>query len=516
MRSDPDKEETEAPQAHKSKKGVDKPQKKTINKNRKHDGVSWLGQSEDSVNHHEIKHIEGKSKDSTGGNRGNRRKVKKENLTDEIAVGAAKIKRNGCTGGLLRQVVRIELDKFVNLDGCIDLGEQNEQNLGAKYQHSIYNNTLNAPKNTNFLTKRSATEAGIPKIELDSKTKKVKFRPNLDQIPKYLFISSGTGKLKQWDLEEQRLMKDYGRMHTIFIYSIATTNDNRYLFTSDQHGFLKQWDLKKNELVKNYKRIHSGAIFSITITNNNQYLFTSGGCGELQQWDIERQKLLKDYGKIHRNSGIYAMTTTDDNKYLFTSSNKGELKQWDIEERRLLKDYTKKNVSIIFWSMVATKDSQNLFTAYHFGYLCQWNIKNQKLMKDYGKVHSFSITSMMITNDNQYLLTSTKKGELKQWLIKIKKITFIKKYMIVHSDNTTPMAISNDNQTLYTGDASGQLRLWDMQQGKLKNDYEDEDDPNCPSNDDFLESIFTKKFYQTGFDIFGQTNSSNPIVSITT
>lgn len=88
--------------------------------------------------------------------------------------------------------------------------------------------------------------------------------------------------------------------------------------------------------------------------------------------------------------------------------------------------------------------------------------------------------------------------------------------MIVHSDNTTPMAISNDNQTLYTGDASGQLRLWDMQQGKLKNDYEDEDDPNCPSNDDFLESIFTKKFYQTGFDIFGQTNSSNPIVSITT
>ena len=83
-------------------------------------------------------------------------------------------------------------------------------------------------------------------------------------IPKYLFTSDFKGYLKQWDIKQQKLMKDFGEIHSAQIFSITATNDGRYLFTSDDKGYLKQWDIEQQKLMKDFGRIHSGGIFSIT------------------------------------------------------------------------------------------------------------------------------------------------------------------------------------------------------------------------------------------------------------
>ena len=170
-----------------------------------------------------------------------------------------------------------------------------------------------------FLGKKSVTKAGVPQIELESETKKI--NSNLDEnesqveenqiIPKHLFISDGNGYLKQWDIEQQKLMKDFGKIHSRGIYSLTATNDGRYLFTSDANGNLKQWGIEQQKLMKDFGKIHSGTIWSITATNNGRYLFTSDRNGELKQWDIEQQKLMKDFGKIHSGE-IWSITATND------------------------------------------------------------------------------------------------------------------------------------------------------------------------------------------------------------
>ena len=165
----------------------------------------------------------------------------------------------------------------------------------------------------NYLRKRSATQRGVPQIELQSQAKKI--NSDLDQneprvednqiISNYLFTSGE--ELKQWDFKRKRLMKDFGKIHSCKIRSITTTNDGRYLFTSDNKGYLKQWDIEQQKLMKDFGKIHSGVIWSITATNDSRYLFTSDGEGELKQWDIEQQELIKDFGIIH-SSEIRSIT----------------------------------------------------------------------------------------------------------------------------------------------------------------------------------------------------------------
>ena len=80
-----------------------------------------------------------------------------------------------------------------------------------------------------------------------------------------------------------------------------------YLFTGDDDGNLKQWHIEQQKLVKDFDIIHSGQIQSITATNDGRYLFTSGTCGELKQWDIEQGELMKDFGEIH-SGGICSIS----------------------------------------------------------------------------------------------------------------------------------------------------------------------------------------------------------------
>ena len=42
-------------------------------------------------------------------------------------------------------------------------------------------------------------------------------------ITKFLFTSDNKGNLKQWDIEQQKLIKDFGRMHKEVIISITKT-----------------------------------------------------------------------------------------------------------------------------------------------------------------------------------------------------------------------------------------------------------------------------------------------------
>ena len=119
-----------------------------------------------------------------------------------------------------------------------------------------------------FVGKRSFTEGGVPQIELQSEAKKIssKLDENVSQveenqiIPKYLFTSDNKGKLKQYNIVQQKLMKDYGEVHPGDIRSIIATNNGRYLFTSDKDGYLKQWDIEQQKLMKDFGKIHSCGI----------------------------------------------------------------------------------------------------------------------------------------------------------------------------------------------------------------------------------------------------------------
>ena len=129
-----------------------------------------------------------------------------------------------------------------------------------------------------FVEKRSVADGGVPRIELQAQAKKIdssldQNEPQVEEnqnqvITKYLFTCNSCGELKQWGIEQQKLMKDFGKIHLGYIWSITITNDGRYLFTSNNHGYLKQWDIEQQKLMKDFGKIHSSQIYSITATND--------------------------------------------------------------------------------------------------------------------------------------------------------------------------------------------------------------------------------------------------------
>ena len=77
------------------------------------------------------------------------------------------------------------------------------------------------------------------------------------------------------------------------------TPNGKWLFTGSFDGHIKQWSVDNNLLLKDYGKVHNGWIYCSAITPDGLYLFTGGDNRHLKQWSINHQTLWKDYGCIH-------------------------------------------------------------------------------------------------------------------------------------------------------------------------------------------------------------------------
>jgi WD40 repeat protein len=99
--------------------------------------------------------------------------------------------------------------------------------------------------------------------------------------------------LKQWDIGNGKLLKNYGDIHRGIIWAIDLTIDNKYLFTTDDDGYLFQIDVKLQVIFKSYGKVHKSFIMIIAISHDNEFLFTTDAHGKLSQWSIEKQELVQ-------------------------------------------------------------------------------------------------------------------------------------------------------------------------------------------------------------------------------
>jgi hypothetical protein len=88
-----------------------------------------------------------------------------------------------------------------------------------------------------------------------------------------LFVG-GKKKLMQWSVSQGKVTKDWGNVMAGDIESMCQTSDKKYLFVSDSSGYLRQINVKEQRVVRNYGQIHAN-IWSIAITSDDKYLFTS-------------------------------------------------------------------------------------------------------------------------------------------------------------------------------------------------------------------------------------------------
>ena len=80
---------------------------------------------------------------------------------------------------------------------------------------------------------------------------------------KYLFIGCAGGYQYQWSLEQNIIVKEYGRVHPYDIWSMEITPNGEFQITGDMRGNLKQFSIKDQKLLKQYDNLHTSYINSI-------------------------------------------------------------------------------------------------------------------------------------------------------------------------------------------------------------------------------------------------------------
>ena len=227
-----------------------------------------------------------------------------------------------------------EIDDFpgsLNQDmSCIDSIKSN-----TKSRFSLID--TNEKKRSSVISSdKGSGQKEILSTKSDSDQSNTLHELELGFLKKYIFLGF-VDVLKVWDIENESVKANYGRIFDKYsIKSLALTPDFKYQFIGqDCDGELKQWDIQQGKLHKDYGKVHSRGISLMIITNNGKYLFTCSTDRKLKQWNIYNQREMMDYGEIHNNQ-IRSIVATHCDTFQFTSSDDGDLKQWSIHEKSAL------------------------------------------------------------------------------------------------------------------------------------------------------------------------------------
>ena len=80
-----------------------------------------------------------------------------------------------------------------------------------------------------------------------------------------LLVGDSTGHLKLISLIDGEVIKDFGRAHDGCITGIMIPVDQKLFFTSSENGVLKQWNYEDNTLVRDHGKITNNYIRSLCL-----------------------------------------------------------------------------------------------------------------------------------------------------------------------------------------------------------------------------------------------------------
>jgi len=104
----------------------------------------------------------------------------------------------------------------------------------------------------------------------------------------------------QYDIKKDSLKHDFKSLGMdSWIIGLTFTLDSKSAIIGFQNGFLIQLNIKKSAILKNFGKIHIVGIWSIKISSDNKYLYTSAQDKSVKIFRIKDQSLYYDFGRIH-------------------------------------------------------------------------------------------------------------------------------------------------------------------------------------------------------------------------
>lgn len=131
------------------------------------------------------------------------------------------------------------------------------------------------------------------------------------KISRYLFTTGEDGYLKQWDIQNRKLFKSYGKIHTDWISQMALTNE--FLITcTGNWGYVKlfRWVPAKDRMACNnghfevevlfdFGRQMVGGVKGLALDQSKQNMFLSGTSGEFAEYSLKDRQIVQELAGFH-------------------------------------------------------------------------------------------------------------------------------------------------------------------------------------------------------------------------
>ena len=270
----------------------------------------------------------------------------------------------------------------------------------------------------------------------------------------FVFTVSNDKTMKQWNAKKSSLHKDYGEIHSGYVYQVKITYDNKFTCTASHDLRVKLWNVKKEMLEHEFDIIHSELIDAMAISPDNKYIFTGSNDKKLVQWDIKKKDLSHNWGVLH-DKPVCSLAVSNDSRFIFVGSNSC-LKYYNVLTRGLIKSIKDAHNGYIY-NMKVSDCANWLFTVSQDGHLKQWNLlESLDLVKDYGEVHTDWIRALAV-QDN-YLFTGGIDGSIKMYSISDQKV--LHDYGKISNKGISWIEIYE--RTFFVGGADKKLRQFDI------------------------------------------------------
>ena len=123
------------------------------------------------------------------------------------------------------------------------------------------------------------------------------------------------------------------------INCLTITTNNRSLLIGYRNGFLREVNIMNQMISKDYGWVDKGGIKTIFVTTDCLFMFVGGSNGALLQFEMVNRKCIKDFGKVLEKD-ILSMTGMDSYGVVWMVDESGKMKILDIREQRFIKSAT--------------------------------------------------------------------------------------------------------------------------------------------------------------------------------
>jgi len=238
------------------------------------------------------------------------------------------------------------------------------------------------------------------------------------------------------------------------IYTIAFSPDGKYIAFGSTKGKVALCDIENDKQIEAWIKVHDGPVYSIAFSPDGQYIASSSMFEKSIKLLDRKEKNIRTFEKETRE--IASIAFSPDGNMIVSGSTDGTVSCWDVKTGEKMvnqsKMHKKRVHSVACTTNYIASGSMDKEVMY-------WNYTNNECK--ISKKHTDKVYSVACSPDRNWIASGSYDKTIQLWNI----VTNQYKQLCGHEGAVRSVAFSPDGNFIVSGSEDKTVRVWDVATG---------------------------------------------------